>query len=185
MQKNQCEKIVFSSSCSVYGNTNVLPVTEETPFMIPESPYGNTKQIGEEILKDVSLANNLHSIALRYLNPVGAHHSGLLGELPIGIPNNLIPVITQSAAGLRGSVTVYGNDYNTIDGTCIRDYIHVIDIAKAHVKAIELKSNENQKFEIFNLGSGTGTSVLQAIQALKKSEVRNSITILAQEEKAM
>lgn len=169
MQNNQCEKIVFSSSCSVYGNTHVLPVTEETPFMIAESPYGNTKQIGEEILKDVSLASKLHSIALRYFNPVGAHHSGLLGELPIGIPNNLIPVITQSAAGLRGSVTVYGNDYNTIDGTCIRDYIHVIDIAKAHVKAIELKSNENQKFEIFNLGSGTGTSVLQAIQAFEKS----------------
>lgn len=169
MQKRHCFKIVFSSSCSVYGNTQVLPVTEETPFMLAESPYGNTKQIGEEILKDVSLTSNLHAIALRYFNPVGAHQSGLLGELPIGVPNNLIPVITQSAAGLRGNITVYGNDYDTIDGTCIRDYIHVIDIAEAHVKAIEWNDFEKQNFEIFNLGSGTGTSVLQAINAFEKA----------------
>lgn len=169
MQKNNCHKIVFSSSCSVYGNTNILPVTEETPFMIAESPYGNTKQIGEEILKDLSNVSSIQSIALRYFNPVGAHESGLIGELPIGLPSNLIPVITQSAAGIRGPITVYGDDYNTIDGTCIRDYIHVVDIALAHVKAIEWNQFSESNFEIFNLGTGTGSSVLEAIHAFEKA----------------
>lgn len=167
MEKHQCYKIVFSSSCSVYGNTLNLPVTESTPFMLAESPYGNTKQVCEEILQAQSKISQLKSIALRYFNPVGAHESGLLGELPIGVPNNLIPVITQCAAGLRGPVTVFGNDYDTADGSCVRDYIHVIDLAKAHVKAINWDEFDETNFEVFNLGTGTGTTVLQAIKAFE------------------
>ncbi|MSQ78982.1 MAG: UDP-glucose 4-epimerase GalE [Flavobacteriaceae bacterium] len=171
MQQTGSKNLVFSSSCSVYGNATILPVTEQTPLKKAESPYGNTKVICEAIIEDVSKTGILKAISLRYFNPVGAHPSALIGELPIGVPNNLVPVITQTAAGLRNELTVYGNDYTTIDGTCIRDYIHVIDLAKAHVKAVErLLGNKNEDVcEIFNLGSGTGSSVLQAITAFEES----------------
>lgn len=168
MQENGCRNIIFSSSCSVYGNTNVLPVTEETPFMPAESPYGYSKQVGEIMLRDISQTGNISCIALRYFNPVGAHPSGLLGELPIGMPGNLVPVITQCAAGLRPPVVIFGSDYPTRDGTCIRDYIHVCDLADAHVAAAEYINNKNG-LEIFNVGTGNGTSVLEAIKAFQNA----------------
>lgn len=164
------QNLVFSSSCTVYGEPNRLPVDESFPTQKAESPYGNTKKIGEEILKDVSHANNLNVISLRYFNPVGAHKSSLLGELPIGKPNNLMPMLTQTAAGIREKIVVFGNDYNTHDGTCLRDYIHVVDLADAHVAAInrliggEIKSN----YEVFNVGTGNGISVLELIQTFEK-----------------
>jgi UDP-glucose 4-epimerase len=162
---------IFSSSCSVYGNIEHLPVKEETPLGKAESPYAYTKQIGEEIIKDYSRANpKLQTIALRYFNPVGAHTSGLIGESPLNKPNNLVPIITNTAIGKIPTMTVYGNDYPTRDGTCIRDYIHVTDIAIAHIKAmlflIENKNKSN--FSIFNLGTGNGVSVLEAIHAFEK-----------------
>lgn len=169
MTAHQCSKIVFSSSCSVYGNTQALPVTEETPFMSAESPYGYSKQVGEMMLRDVSKAGGMQSIVLRYFNPVGAHESALLGEWPIGIPSNLVPVICQSAAGLRGPISVFGSDYDTPDGTCIRDYIHVMDLAEAHVKAIDYHAFDASGFEVLNLGSGKGSSVLEAIHAFEKA----------------
>ncbi len=171
MQQGGSKNLVFSSSCSVYGNATNLPVTENTPLMKAESPYGNTKVICEAIIEDVCKTGTLNAISLRYFNPVGAHPSALIGELPIGSPSNLVPVITQTAAGLRDTVTVHGNDYPTPDGTCIRDYIHVVDLAKAHVKAVErlLANKIVEGCEIFNLGSGTGSSVLQAIIAFEES----------------
>jgi len=164
--------IVFSSSCTVYGQPEILPVTENSPVQAAISPYGNTKQIDEEILKDSLKANNdLHCISLRYFNPIGAHPSGLIGELPLGIPANLVPFITQTAAGLRKELNVYGNDYNTPDGTAIRDYINVVDLSKAHVIAIERLLNRKQltNYEVFNLGTGTGNSVLELINAFEKA----------------
>lgn len=163
---------VFSSSCTVYGQPDKLPVTEEAPVKKAESPYGNTKQISEEVLSETAAANsNYHVISLRYFNPVGAHKSALIGELPIGVPQNLVPFITQSAIGKRGAITVYGNDYNTPDGSCIRDYIHVVDLAKAHIAA--LKRQEAGKmagnYEIFNVGTGKGSSVLEVIHAFESS----------------
>lgn len=169
MLEHDCNKIIFSSSCSVYGNTTALPVTEETPFMPAESPYGYSKQVGEMMLRDVSKTGKLKSIALRYFNPVGAHETALLGEWPIGVPSNLVPVICQSAAGLRGPVTVFGNDYETPDGTCIRDYIHVMDLADAHVQALSYHTFDASGFEVFNLGTGNGSSVLDAIHAFEKA----------------
>jgi UDP-glucose 4-epimerase len=163
---------VFSSSCTVYGQPDILPVTENAPVKQAESPYGNTKQIAEEILKDTCAINsNLNVISLRYFNPVGAHESGLIGELPIGVPNCLVPFITQSAIGKRGPITVYGNDYNTPDGSAVRDYIHVVDLAKAHVSAINrMQANESVKnYDVFNLGTGKGTSVLEVIDAFEKT----------------
>lgn len=172
MQKYNIPNIAFSSSCTVYGQPKKLPVTEESPILPAESPYGNTKQINEEILRDTLKANpNLNAISLRYFNPVGAHESSLLGELPLGVPANLIPFITQTAAGLRNELKIFGEDYDTIDGTAVRDYIHVVDLAKAHVVAVERMLSNNQKtnYEIFNLGTGNGYSVLEVIKAFEKS----------------
>ncbi len=169
---NNIENFIFSSSCSVYGNIATLPVSEETPLNKAESPYAYTKQIGEEILKDYSKStnNNLQIIALRYFNPVGAHVSGLIGENPINKPNNLVPIITQTAIGKIKEMTVYGDDYKTRDGSCIRDYVHVTDIASAHIKALNYLIDKKQKnnFSIFNLGTGNGVSVLEAIQSFEK-----------------
>lgn len=164
--------LVFSSSCTVYGQPDRLPVTEEAPVKKAESPYGNTKQIAEEVLSETAAANtNYHVISLRYFNPVGAHESGLIGELPLGVPQNLVPFITQSAIGKRGSITVYGDDYNTPDGSCIRDYIHVVDLAKAHIAALKRQEagKMQENFEIFNIGTGKGSSVLEVIGAFEKS----------------
>ncbi len=163
--------IVFSSSCTVYGQPDQLPVTERAPVKQAMSPYGNTKQISEEIIHDTAQKSSLKGISLRYFNPIGAHESGLIGELPIGVPDNLVPYITQTAIGKRDKLTVFGNDYNTPDGTCIRDYIHVCDLAKAHVVAVKrLVDGENEKpHEIFNLGTGTGYSVLEAIRTFEKT----------------
>lgn len=163
---------VFSSSCTVYGQPDVLPVTEDAPVKKAESPYGNTKQIAEEILSDIAKVNsNYHIISLRYFNPVGAHESALIGELPIGVPQNLVPFITQSAIGKRGPITVYGDDYDTEDGSCIRDYIHVVDLAKAHIAALKRQEEKrmNADYEVFNVGTGKGSSVLQVIDAFEKS----------------
>ena len=169
-KERKLDNFVFSSSCSVYGQAYKLPVTENTPLKKPESPYGNTKQIGEEIIEDAIKAHNFNGIALRYFNPAGAHASALIGEFPLHPPTNLIPVITQTAIGKRKSVTIHGNDYSTPDGTCIRDYIHVVDVAKAHIAAIERLINKKNKktFEIYNLGSGNGNSVLEAINTFEK-----------------
>lgn len=163
---------VFSSSCTVYGQPEILPVTEDAPIQKAESPYGNTKQICEEILSDFcKVQQDLSVISLRYFNPVGAHETGLIGELPIGVPNCLVPFITQSAIGKRGPITVYGNDYNTPDGSALRDYIHVVDLAKAHVSAIKRLENKKAEsnYEVFNLGTGKGTSVLEVIHAFESS----------------
>ncbi|SKB72696.1 UDP-glucose 4-epimerase [Parapedobacter luteus] len=163
---------VFSSSCTVYGQPDKLPVTEAAPVKRAESPYGNTKQIAEEILAETAAAlNNYNIISLRYFNPVGAHESALIGELPLGVPQNLVPFITQSAIGKRGPITVFGNDYNTPDGSAIRDYIHVVDLAKAHVAAIRLleKGNPNGNYDVFNIGTGRGNSVLEVIKAFEGS----------------
>ncbi|TKC04778.1 UDP-glucose 4-epimerase GalE [Pedobacter polaris] len=164
-------QLVFSSSCTVYGQPDQLPVNELAKVKKAESPYGNTKQIAEEILQEAcAVTPDLNVIALRYFNPVGAHKSALIGELPIGVPQNLVPFITQSAIGKRGAITVFGNDYNTPDGSAIRDYIHVVDLAKAHVAAIKrLESKAGANFEIFNVGTGKGSSVLEIISAFEKS----------------
>jgi len=162
---------IFSSSATVYGNPKTLPITEENETKRPFSPYGNTKKIAEEILEDLSKANKECAIiSLRYFNPIGAHKSGLIGELPNGIPNNLMPYITQTAIGLREKLSVYGNDYPTPDGTPIRDYIHVVDLAKAHVKALkrQLQNKQEENFEIFNLGTGKGYSVLEVIKTFEE-----------------
>jgi len=163
---------VFSSSCTVYGQPDVLPVTEQAPVKKAESPYGNTKQIAEEILVECAAVKpNYHFISLRYFNPVGAHESALIGELPIGVPQNLVPFITQSAIGKRGAITVFGNDYNTSDGSCIRDYIHVVDLAKAHIAALKRQEEKRQEgnFEIFNVGTGKGSTVLEVVKAFEES----------------
>ncbi|AUC74197.1 UDP-glucose 4-epimerase GalE [Olleya sp. Bg11-27] len=169
--KLKVSNFIFSSSCTVYGQADVMPIAETAPIKPAESPYGNTKQIGEEIIKDTCKVNtNLNSIALRYFNPIGGHESTKIGELPIGVPQNLIPYITQTAIGLREQLSVFGNDYPTIDGTCVRDYIHVVDLAKAHVVALQrLLDHKNQtNFEVFNLGTGTGSTVLEVIKAFEK-----------------
>lgn len=163
---------IFSSSATVYGEPDTLPVTEEAPVKQPTSPYGNTKKISEEILKDVqSVHSFINIISLRYFNPIGSHASALIGELPVGVPNNLVPFITQTAIGLRDELKVFGNDYNTPDGTAIRDYINVVDLAKAHVVALErLYEKKNKKaFEIFNLGTGNGSSVMEVIKAFESA----------------
>ena len=161
---------IFSSSCTVYGEAKKMPITEDALVQPANSPYGNTKQIGEEIINDVAKVTNIKSILLRYFNPIGAHDSSEIGELPLGIPQNLVPFITQTAFGLRQELSVYGNDYPTPDGTCIRDYIHVVDLAKAHVIALQrLLSKQNlNKVETFNLGTGTGSSVMEVIIAFEK-----------------
>lgn len=172
MSKHGVKHIVFSSSCTVYGEPDKLPVDEKAPIKKANSPYGNTKQICEEILRDTQVPEqNLNVISLRYFNPIGAHPSALIGELPIGVPNNLVPFITQTAIGIRKELKVFGDDYNTPDGSAIRDYINVVDLAKAHVVAIERLMQENNKkgFEVFNLGTGRGNSVFEVISAFEKA----------------
>lgn len=171
MKKYEVENFVFSSSCTVYGQPDELPVTENAPVKAAESPYGYTKQVCENILNDtIKSSTKLKGIALRYFNPIGAHHSGLIGELPIGLPANLLPFITQTAYGIREQLSVFGNDYNTPDGSCIRDYIHVVDLAKAHIIAIERLINKKNKspYEMFNLGTGNGFSVFEVIKSFEK-----------------
>ncbi|WP_452226672.1 UDP-glucose 4-epimerase GalE [Lacinutrix cladophorae] len=171
LEKLEIANFIFSSSCTVYGQADTMPISEDAPIQKAQSPYGNTKQIGEEIIQDIcKITPQVQAIALRYFNPIGAHESVKIGELPIGVPQNLVPFITQTAAGIREQLSVFGNDYRTPDGTCIRDYIHVVDIAKAHVIALQRlldKKNETD-FEIFNLGTGTGSSVLEVIQAFER-----------------
>lgn len=161
---------VFSSSCTVYGEPDSVPVSEEAPIKKATSPYGNTKQIGEEMLSEFAGKNKINISALRYFNPVGAHPTGLIGELPLGVPNNLIPFITQTAAGWREKIQIFGNDYPTPDGTCIRDYIHVVDLAVAHVAALErmIDGKNKEQFEVYNIGTGKGYSVLEVIQSFEK-----------------
>ncbi len=164
--------MVFSSSCTVYGQPDKLPVTEDTPRKDAESPYGNTKRVNEDILQDTVAANpGLRGIALRYFNPIGAHSSALIGELPLGVPQNLVPFVTQTAAGIREELKVFGDDYDTPDGSAIRDYIHVVDLSKAHVVAVErlLHGKGKANYEVFNLGTGTGISVLELVHAFEKA----------------
>jgi len=172
MSKYKIPNLVFSSSCTVYGQPDQLPVTEDTPKKDAESPYGNTKAIAEEVLRDVvKVTPDVKVIALRYFNPVGAHPSALIGELPSGVPNNLVPFITQTAAGIRQQLSVFGNDYNTPDGSCIRDYINVVDLAKAHVVAINrlLNNSNTDRYEYFNIGTGTGASVLEVVNTFEEA----------------
>lgn len=172
MKEHKIPNLVFSSSCTVYGQPDKLPVTESTPRKEAESPYGNTKSISEDIIRDTVKAHpELKGIALRYFNPIGAHPSSKIGELPLGVPNNLIPFITQTVAGIRTELSVFGDDYNTPDGSCIRDYINVVDLAKAHVVAIErlLENKHNSNYEYFNVGTGEGVSVLEIIESFERS----------------
>lgn len=170
-QKHHCTNLVFSSSCTVYGTPDLLPVDESAPIKTAESPYGTTKIICEKIIQDLSKsAPSYKSVLLRYFNPIGAHESSLIGELPLGIPSNLVPFVTQTAAGLRESLTVFGDDYNTKDGSCIRDYIHVTDLAKAHIKALEfLMTSRKGTCEAVNIGTGNGISVLELIASFEKA----------------
>ncbi|MCL6267238.1 UDP-glucose 4-epimerase GalE [Flagellimonas myxillae] len=171
LSKMDKANFIFSSSCTVYGQADSLPITEDAPVKPAESPYGNTKQIGEEIIRDTCHVNSqLSAIALRYFNPIGAHPSVEIGELPIGVPQNLVPFITQTAVGLREQLSVFGDDYPTEDGTCIRDYIHVVDVAKAHVVALQrlLGQKNDSNFEVFNLGTGKGSSVLEVIHSFER-----------------
>jgi UDP-glucose 4-epimerase len=168
--KYKAMHFIFSSSCTVYGNPDAIPVTEQTPLQPAASPYGATKQMGESIIKDTAFVASLSTILLRYFNPVGAHPSTAIGELPIGRPQNLVPAITQTAIGKLATMQVYGDDYDTRDGSCIRDYIHVCDIARAHTLALQysIKNNQPKSCEIFNLGTGNGITVLEAIKAFEK-----------------
>lgn len=172
MKNSRAASLVFSSSCTVYGQPDELPVTEQAPIKKAMSPYGNTKQISEEIISDTLHAHpGLKSISLRYFNPIGAHPSAHIGELPRGVPQNLVPFVTQTAAGIREKLRVFGNDYNTPDGTAIRDYIYICDLARAHVVAVKrLLDNQNKtSFEIFNLGTGMGTSVMEIIRSFEQA----------------
>jgi UDP-glucose 4-epimerase len=170
LQQQPEANFIFSSSCTVYGQAEKMPITEDASIQTAMSPYGNTKQIGEEIITDTAKVTNINAILLRYFNPIGAHPSAEIGELPIGVPQNLVPFITQTGLGLRKELSVYGDDYPTSDGTCVRDYIHVVDLAKAHVIALKrlLDKKNLEKVEIFNLGTGTGSSVLEVIHAFEK-----------------
>jgi UDP-glucose 4-epimerase len=170
LQQKPEASFIFSSSCTVYGQAEKMPITEDAPVQQPISPYGNTKKIGEEIIRDTAKATNINAILLRYFNPIGAHPSIEIGELPIGVPQNLVPFITQTGIGLRKELSVYGDDYPTADGTCVRDYIHVVDLAKAHVVALQRLLNKKnlEKVEIFNLGTGKGSSVLEVITSFEK-----------------
>lgn len=171
LQKKDDASFIFSSSCTVYGQADTLPITESAPVKPAESPYGNTKQIGEEIIKDTcKVVPQLKAIALRYFNPIGAHKSAEIGELPLGVPQNLVPFITQAGMGLRDQLSVFGDDYPTEDGTCVRDYIHVVDLAKAHVVALGrlLEGKNKENYEVFNIGTGTGSSVLEVINSFEK-----------------
>lgn len=167
---------IFSSSCTVYGQADEMPINEETPLKLPESSYGKTKQMGEEILKDFATAYQKKISLLRYFNPIGAHPSGKLGELPIGVPNNLVPFVMQTAAGIRPELSVWGDDYDTPDGTAVRDYIYVVDLAKAHVAALKklINSEENTVIDVYNLGTGKGSSVLEVVNAF---ELANDVKV--------
>lgn len=170
LTERNIQSFIFSSSCTVYGQADELPVTEKAAVKPAESPYGYTKQVGEIIIRDTVKATTLKAIALRYFNPIGAHPTAIIGELPLGIPQNLVPFITQTAIGLRAELSVFGNDYPTPDGTAIRDYIHVVDLAKAHIAALKRLLNQSNKenFEVFNIGTGNGSSVLDVIQTFEK-----------------
>lgn len=171
MRDRKLDNFIFSSSCTVYGQADELPITEKAPVKKAESVYGNTKQIGEEIIQDASKAHGINAIALRYFNPIGAHESVKIGELPLGVPQNLIPFITQTAAGMRAELSVFGDDYDTPDGTAVRDYIHVVDLAKAHIAALNrlIDKNNKEAYEFFNVGTGTGSSVLEVINAFENA----------------
>ena len=170
MKTHDVTNFIFSSSCTVYGQADELPITEKAPIKPAESPYGNTKQIGEEIIHDSTKVTNIQAISLRYFNPIGAHSSAKIGELPIGVPQNLIPFVVQTAAGIREELSVFGDDYNTPDGTAVRDYIHVVDLAQAHIVALKRLLNKNNKtnYEVFNLGTGKGNSVLEVLQSFER-----------------
>lgn len=169
MKECGIQNLVFSSSCTVYGQPNVLPVTETTPDKDAASPYGYTKVVCEQMVRDVCASDPNFKVALlRYFNPIGAHRSGLIGELPNGIPSNLIPFVTQTAAGLRAKLTVFGNDYNTKDGSCIRDFIHVVDLAKAHVSSMSWLASIESGYEVFNIGQGKGNTVLEVIETFER-----------------
>ena len=171
LQNKETSNFIFSSSCTVYGQADSLPITESAPIKAAESPYGNTKQIGEEIIRDTcKVSENLKAIALRYFNPIGSHESAKIGELPIGTPQNLVPFITQTGIGKREQLSVFGDDYPTKDGTCIRDYIHVVDLAKAHVAALKrlIDSDNTDNYEVFNIGTGKGSSVLEVIKTFEE-----------------
>ena len=170
LQQKDNSSFIFSSSCTVYGQAEKMPITENASIQPAISPYGNTKQIGEEIIQDVAKVSNINAILLRYFNPIGAHPSTELGELPIGVPQNLVPFITQTGIGLRKELSVFGSDYPTSDGTCIRDYIHVVDLAKAHVVALKrlIDRKNEDKVETFNIGTGTGSTVLEVIKSFEK-----------------
>lgn len=171
LSKKDRSSFIFSSSCTVYGQADEMPITENAPVKEAESPYGNTKQMGEEIIRDTcKVTPSLNAIALRYFNPMGAHPSAEIGELPIGVPQNLVPFITQTGVGLRDQLSVFGDDYPTPDGTCVRDYIYVVDLAKAHVVALQrlLKDNNKTNYEVFNVGTGTGSTVLEVIKSFEK-----------------
>lgn len=185
LQKTSHPKFIFSSSCTVYGQAKKSPISENDPVQQAHSPYGNTKQIGEEIITDVCKLGNLNAILLRYFNPIGAHSSSEIGELPIGIPQNLVPFITQTAIGKRKELAVYGNNYPTADGSCIRDYIHVEDLANAHVVALKRLFNEQntENVEIYNLGTGVGSSVFEVIRSFEKvSNLKLPFSIVAARE---
>lgn len=171
LTSKKAQSFIFSSSCTVYGQASKMPITEDAPVQKAESPYGNTKQIGEEIIIDTCKVNQeLQAISLRYFNPMGAHPSSEIGELPIGVPQNLVPFITQTGVGLRDQLSVFGGDYPTPDGTCIRDYIHVVDLAKAHVVALErlLEGKNTENYEVYNVGTGEGSSVLEVISSFER-----------------
>jgi len=170
MRDHQVDNFIFSSSCTVYGQAEKLPITEDSPVQSALSPYGNTKQVGEEIIRDAIQAHQFKAISLRYFNPIGAHPSAKIGELPLGVPLNLVPFVTQTAIGLREQLSVFGEDYDTHDGTCVRDYIHVVDVAKAHVIAVErlVKDQNQENYEVYNLGTGKGSTVLEVIQSFEK-----------------
>ena len=170
-KERNISNFIFSSSCTVYGQADKMPIDEETVLKLPESSYGKTKQMGEEILKDFATAHQKKITLLRYFNPIGAHPTAKLGELPIGIPNNLVPYVMQTAAGIREKLSIWGDDYPTEDGTAVRDYIYVVDLAKAHVKALQklINSTENTQIDIYNLGTGKGSSVLEVVHAFEKA----------------
>lgn len=171
LSRKESSSFIFSSSCTVYGQADEMPITEDAPVKMAESPYGNTKQMGEEIIADTcNVTPNLNAISLRYFNPMGAHPSVEIGELPVGVPQNLVPFITQTGVGLRDELSVFGDDYSTSDGTCVRDYIHVVDLAKAHVVALKrlLEGKNESNYEVFNVGTGKGSTVLEVIQSFEK-----------------
>ena len=171
LSKKDTASFIFSSSCTVYGQADKMPITEDAPIKTAESPYGNTKQMGEEIIADTcKVTPSLNAIALRYFNPMGAHPSIEIGELPIGVPQNLVPFITQTGIGLREQLSVFGDDYPTVDGTCVRDYIYVVDLARAHVAALKrlLNGENKENYEVFNVGTGKGSSVLEVIKSFEK-----------------